>query len=175
MGGPIAATFSARYPERVAKLVLIGPAGARPSFPKLLKIFRKPVIGEAVLGLVGRVGIVKHVVTSDLCDKQLVGHFQERFVFQMQFKGYKRALLSTVRNNMLESFISTYRSIGALNKPTLLFWGRKDTTVPLAHSEDICAAIPNIEFHIIEDCSHIPHYEKPEETNAILLDFLRKS
>jgi pimeloyl-ACP methyl ester carboxylesterase len=93
----------------------------------------------------------------------------------MQFKGYKRALLSTVRNNMLESFISTYRSIGALNKPTLLFWGRKDTTVPLAHSEDICAAIPNIEFHIIEDCSHIPHYEKPEETNAILLDFLRKS
>jgi pimeloyl-ACP methyl ester carboxylesterase len=76
---------------------------------------------------------------------------------------------------MLESFISTYRSIGALNKPTLLFWGRKDTTVPLAHSEDICAAIPNIEFHIIEDCSHIPHYEKPEETNAILLDFLRKS
>jgi pimeloyl-ACP methyl ester carboxylesterase len=34
--------------------------------------------------------------------------------------------------------------------------------------------MPGIDFHIIEDCSHIPHYEQPEQTNAILLDFLRK-
>ena len=63
--------------------------------------------------------------------------------------------------------------MGALGKPTLLIWGRHDTTVPLSHSNDLRAAVPGIEFHIIEDSSHIPHYERPEETNAILLDFLR--
>ena len=92
----------------------------------------------------------------------------------MQFKGFKRAILSTIRNNMLESFIATYRKVGLLDKPILLIWGQHDTTTPLEHSEDICAAIPDIEFHIIKDCSHIPHYEKPEETNALFLEFLRK-
>jgi len=174
MGGPIAATFTARYPQRVARLVLIDPAGARPpAFPELLKIVKKPVIGEVILALMGRAGFIKHVA-SDFFDRRLVEQFQERYVIQMQFKGFKRALLSTVRNNMLESFIHTYRSVGALDIPVLLFWGRNDTTVPLAQSVDICAAIPNIELHVIDDCSHIPHYEKPEETNAHLLDFLRK-
>lgn len=36
------------------------------------------------------------------------------------------------------------------------------------------AAMPNLELHVIENCGHIPHYEKPAEVNTILLDFLRK-
>lgn len=174
MGGPITATFTARYPERVAKLVLIDPAGARPlTFATLLNIFKKPIVGEMILGLVGKGGMVKNIA-SDLFDKKLVEHFQQRYIVQMQFRGFRRAILSTVRNNMLEPFLNTYRKVGLLHKPTLLLWGRNDTTVPLAHSEDLCAAIPHSELHVIEDCSHIPHYEKPDETNAILLDFLRK-
>jgi pimeloyl-ACP methyl ester carboxylesterase len=46
-------------------------------------------------------------------------------------------------------------------------------TVPLSHSEDLLAALPHAEFHIIEGCGHIPHYEKPDLTNPLLLDFLR--
>jgi pimeloyl-ACP methyl ester carboxylesterase len=46
--------------------------------------------------------------------------------------------------------------------------------VPFRHSEKLRKAIPNIEFHAIENCGHIPHFEKPEEVNPILLEFLRK-
>jgi pimeloyl-ACP methyl ester carboxylesterase len=35
-------------------------------------------------------------------------------------------------------------------------------------------AIPHAEFHAIENCGHIPHYEKPEIINPILLEFLSK-
>ncbi len=174
MGGPITAAFTARYPQRVDKLVLIDPAGARPIvLSRVLRMLATPVVGEAILGLVGSGGMVKNIA-SDFFDKRLIEHFQERYLVQMQFKGFRRAILSSIRNKMLESFIDNYRRVGRLNKPTMLIWGRHDTTVPLKHSEDLCAAIPNIEFHIIEDCSHIPHYEKPEETNALLLEFLRK-
>jgi pimeloyl-ACP methyl ester carboxylesterase len=173
MGGPITAAFSARYPHRVEKLILIDPAGARPvAFSKMLKVLTKPLIGETILGLAGTGGMVKNIA-SDFFDKKLVEQFEERYIVQMQFKGFRRAILSSIRNNMLESFIGTYRKVGTFNKPTMLLWGRHDTTVPLEHSEDLCTAIPNIKFHIIEDSSHIPHYEKPEETNALLLDFLR--
>lgn len=113
-------------------------------------------------------------IASDFFDKELVEYFQERYLVQMQFKGFRRAILSTIRNKMLDSFIDSYRRVGKLNKPTMLIWGRHDTTVPLQYSEDICATIPTLEFHIIEGGSHIPHYEKPEETNALLLEFLRK-
>ena len=100
-------------------------------------------------------------------------HFVQRYMVQVQYKGFRNAILSTVRNNTIGCCIETYRQVGALGKPTLLIWGRHDTTVPLSHSDDLRAAVPGIEFHIIEDSSHIPHYERPEETNAILLDFLR--
>jgi pimeloyl-ACP methyl ester carboxylesterase len=93
---------------------------------------------------------------------------------QAQYKGFRNAILSTIRNNVTGGCIETYRQVGSLGKPVLLLWGRHDTTVPLRHSDDLRAAMPGLAFHIIEDCSHIPHYEKPEQTNAILLDFLRK-
>jgi pimeloyl-ACP methyl ester carboxylesterase len=64
--------------------------------------------------------------------------------------------------------------VGALNKPALLIWGRNDKTVPLEHSKDLLTALPGVEFHIIEGCGHIPHFEKPELTNLLLFEFLRK-
>ena len=75
---------------------------------------------------------------------------------------------------MLDSFVNTYRHVGEMNEPVLLFWGRKDRMVPFEYSNDLRATMPNAEFHVIENCGHIPHYEKPEEVNPILLEFLRK-
>jgi pimeloyl-ACP methyl ester carboxylesterase len=174
MGGPITATFTAHYPDRVAKLILIDPAGARTLFlSRILKVAAAPGLGETLLNLAGNGGIIRTIAT-DIFDKRLMEHFVQRYMVQVQYKGFRNAILSTVRNHVIDSCIETYRKVGSLGKPTLLIWGRHDTTVPLRHSDDLRAAMPGIEFHIIEDCSHIPHYEKPVETNAILLDFLRK-
>jgi pimeloyl-ACP methyl ester carboxylesterase len=175
MGGPIASTFTVCHPERVNKLVLIDPAGAKPiSLTPLLKAAKMPFVAEAVLGLVGSGAFVKSIA-KDFFDPNLVEHFQTQYAIQMQYKGFKRAILSTIRNGMLDSFMQIYEALGKINKPMLLFWGRNDNTVPLEHSKVLCTVIPNINFHIIEDCGHIPHYEKPEVVNPILLDFLRQA
>lgn len=173
MGGPIASTFTIRHPERVKKLTLIDPAGARPTaFSTILIAAKMPLVAEAVLSLTGSEALVKSIA-KDFFDPNLVEHFQAQYAVQMQFKGFKRAILATIRNGMLESFIHIYEALGKLDKPVLLFWGRNDNTVPLDHSQVLCATIPNIEFHIIEDCGHIPHYEKPDIVNPILLEFLK--
>jgi pimeloyl-ACP methyl ester carboxylesterase len=174
MGGPITATFTTRYPVRVARLVLIDPAGARNLFfSPVLKVVAAAGIGERLLDLAGNGGIIR-TIASDIYDKKLEEHFVQRYMVQVQYKGFRNAILSTIRNNVIGGCIETYQQVEALRKPVLLIWGRHDTTVPLRHSDGLRAAMPNAEFHIIEDCSHIPHYEKPQETNAILLDFLRK-
>ena len=173
MGGPITATFTVQHPERVDKLVLIDPAGARTLFlSRILKLLTAPGIGESLLNLAGNDGMIKTIAT-DIFDKRLMEHFVDRYMVQVQYKGFRNAILSTVRNHVIDACIDTYRQVGSLNKPVLLLWGRHDTTVPLRHSATLRAAIPQLELHIIEDSSHIPHYEKPEETNAILLEFLR--
>lgn len=172
MGGPITAGFIRQYPQQVRRVVWIDPAGARPiGLSPLLKVATLPGIGELALALFGRESLVKGIA-SDFFDPTLVAEFQERYRVQMQFKGFRAAILSTVRSGMLGSFIEVYREVGRLGKPTLLIWGKNDTTVPLDHSRDLLAAVPHAEFHLIEACGHIPHYERPQEVNPILLRFL---
>jgi pimeloyl-ACP methyl ester carboxylesterase len=173
-GGPITTVFTALHPEHVNKLVLIDPVGAK-SLPYswILKVATPPILGEKIIGLL-RSDNLDNRIAARFFDRELIGHFQSRYVVQLQYKGFKRAILSTLRNNMLDSFLDSYERIGKMNKPVLLFWGRDDPTVPFEHSQPLRKAIPAIEFHAIELCGHTPHYEKPEEVNPILLEFLRK-
>ncbi len=174
MGGPITASFIEQYPGYVAKYILIDPAGAkRIALSTLLEITKLPGLGELVLTLFGNAGMLKGLA-RDMFTPQLITQFQERFKVQMQYEGFKRAILSTMRNQMLESFIETYERIGKLEKPTLLFWGKQDKTVPFEDSILLRNAIPHAEFHAIENCGHLAHYERPEIVNPILLEFLQK-
>lgn len=172
LGGPISAAFADQFPERVKTHILVDPAGARPvQLPAALKLLKVRGLGELGLGLLGNDSFASQIA-SDFYDPILVKHFIERYKPQMRIKGFRRAILSTIRSGMLESFHETYRRVGQLRKPTLLFWGRDDTTIPFADSGFIRAAIPHAEFHVIENCGHIPHYEKPETVNPILHQFL---
>ena len=174
MGGPITASFTARRPERVRSLTLIDPAGARAvALTPLVRALRLPFVAEAVVGLTGSGPFVESVA-KDFFDPNLVEQFKSRYKVQMQYRGFLRAILSTMRNGMLESFLQTYRQVGKMGKPVLLFWGRDDRTVPFAHSRDLLAAMPNADFHVIEACGHIPHYERPGEVNPILMEFLKR-
>lgn len=174
MGGPVAAAFTARHPGRVKSLTLIDPAGVRPvSLTPTLKAMKLPGIAEAVFGLVGSESLLKSAA-KDFFDPEMVGMFLDKYKVQMQYKGFKRAILSSIRNKMLGSFMESYRSVGKMDKPVSIFWGRDDMTVPFEHSRDLLAAIPNAAFHVIEKCGHIPHYEKPAEFNPILLEFLKR-
>jgi pimeloyl-ACP methyl ester carboxylesterase len=174
MGGPITASFISRFPEYVDKHVLIDPAGVkRISISGLITARMSSILGNLALGLLGSRNMVTNIA-SDFFDPESVEFFQTRYEIQMQYKGFKYAILSTLRNNMLESFYETYAQIGKLKKPTLLLWGKNDTTTPFENSKLILEALPHAEFHIVENCGHIPHHEKPEIVNPILLEFLSK-
>ena len=172
-GGPITAACTARFPERVDKLVLIDPVGARPfTLSRILKVAARPGLGEAIMGLIGGVAIAKRIAVSSLNPERIV-EFGPRYIVQLEYKGFKRAILSTIRNNMLDSFLDVYQQIGKMGKPVLLLWGRNDHTVPFRHSAILRAAMPQVQFHAIEHSGHVPHHEKPDEVNPILLRFLR--
>jgi len=174
MGGIISAFFTVLYPERVRRLVLVDPAGAKPvTIPKLLQALTTPGFGEFAMGLL-RSKKTTEANKSDFYDPVHVKVFVKKYLTQFKYKGSIRALLSTAGSGMLGNFTEVYEQIGRMQIPVALFWGGNDKTVPLSQSGDIRAAIPQISFHLIKDCGHIPHYEKPEEVNPLLLEFLKK-
>lgn len=175
LGGPITTSFIDQYGDDVAKHILIDPAGAkRIRLSTLLEFSKLPGVGELALALFGSVSLVKGMA-KDMISAEAVEQFQERYMVQIQYIGFKRAILSTMRNGMLESFYETYERVGNLRVPTLLFWGRQDKTVPFEHSHTLRNAIPHAEFYAIDNCGHLPHFEKPEIVNPILLEFLRRT
>lgn len=172
MGGPIAAAFSVSHPSRVGRLVLIGPSGARPiPLGPLYRIAVMPGISDALFGILGNDYMLK-TIAEDFFDPEHVTLFRERYRTQMEYRGFRRAILSTVRNGMLGSFAGEYERLGQLGKAILLIWGENDKTVPFEHSSRLRQLLPDSQFLPVKRCGHIPHVEQPDLVNLQIIKFL---
>jgi pimeloyl-ACP methyl ester carboxylesterase len=91
----------------------------------------------------------------------------------MQYKGFKRAILSSIRNLVDIDPMAGYQAVGVLDTPVLLIWGKEDQTISASDIEKVRFSIPDIEFHAIDGAGHFPHYEQPDTVNRILFEFLK--
>lgn len=174
MGGAICTIFTARHPEMVSRLGLMAPAGFPVNIPFTGKLVRYPVIGDYLMKAVGDKTLVKSVKKA-LYRPETVPEYIELFKRQMVYKGYKRAIVSTLRYFDLNNQKAAYEKVGSLNKPVILFWGREDQVVPFEHHEKVQAAIPGVQFHPIDNVGHSPQYETPEVVAPLLIPFLSES
>jgi pimeloyl-ACP methyl ester carboxylesterase len=62
--------------------------------------------------------------------------------------------------------------LGGLSTDALFVWGRHDTLVPIAFMKHVERALPAAR-HVELDCGHVPQLERPRETHAAMLDFMR--
>lgn len=170
MGGPIIATFASRHPERVRALVFVDPAYSTGRQPPLQ--VQAPKIGEYVM----TVFVAPSLAESQLDDFYHPEHFPDwpqKYRVQMRYKGFRRALLSTMRGYMGRDMRSDYVRAGQGGRRVLLIWGEADQTVSAKTIEQIRKVIPQAQLHIIKEAAHLPHYERPEIVNPILIEFLR--
>ena len=115
-----------------------------------------------------------HRFASNYFDLSYVDMFNEQYFAQTQIKGFRRAIVSTLRNKTLDGYPKIYEQLGKLNIPILLLWGQNDQTLPLNLSSALLKLIAPEEFHIIEECGHIPQYEKPGTVNPIIINFIKQ-
>ncbi len=174
MGGPITLRFVDREPERVRSFGLIAPAGFGANLPAAVNLLRVPGLADWIIQAFGDRIILGSVETMASDNPAVIQEIHEQYVDQLQYAGYKRALLSTLRHHPMLGLGDLYERVGKSGKPGILFWGDADRVVPYENSEKVRAAIPGIEFHTIKHGSHTPNYEKPGEVNPALLAFLSK-
>src|SRR5687768_17420978 len=170
MGGPVSAMFVTRHPERARSLTLVDPAaGVRVAPPTM---FGVPVLGP-VLWQSLAVPAMAGGQFSDFVEPAKWPDWADRYRAQTRYRGFGRALLSTLEEGGGTVLDSLYARVGALGIPTLLIWGKEDSTVAITHADGVRKAIPQAQFHPIDKAGHLPHMERTDVVNPLLIGFLR--
>ncbi len=168
MGGAIVAKFVADHPENINKVAFVDPSHEGYS-SKLLSV---PLLGE-YYATVFMLPKAADSQLGDFRDPEKFSSWPDKYRQQMQYKGFRNALLSTLRNFMKSDKINDYKKIAQLGIPAMLIWGRQDQTLPFANSQRVAKAL-KIDTFVVEDAGHIPHFERPEIVNHELLRFLNQ-
>jgi pimeloyl-ACP methyl ester carboxylesterase len=83
---------------------------------------------------------------------------------------YRSSFRSTF--NLRPSRPSTGRTHAIISAPTLLIWGEQDVALDIALTQGLEQWVHNIQIHRIPDSGHWVQQEKPDEVNAVMLEFL---
>jgi pimeloyl-ACP methyl ester carboxylesterase len=171
MGGLIAADFARRHPQRVQRLALLAPFNTE----RTVLALQLPLLGEAVAH-VAYFPAQASLQAQSFHDPALAPQYLAGFTEQRVYKGYRRALLSTLRNLIARDPTPVYEALGARSLPTLLLWGREDAVVPAAEAEPLLSRLgPSAQLQWVADAGHLPQLEQPGTTHEALLRFLRPS
>jgi pimeloyl-ACP methyl ester carboxylesterase len=181
LGGGIAMQFFYQFPQRTERLALISSGGlgrevspmlrgaAMPGASAALWAAAHPRLLDALSGLGermrerGRGGGVYLLAIA-------------RALRPLQQAGGRRAFLQTLRSviDFRGQHVSARDRLYLLDGfPTLIVWGERDHTIPLAHGRMAHEAIPGSHFETLPKAAHFPHIEDPEGLADALLEFLR--
>lgn len=164
MGGWIAAMFTAAFPDRVDKLVLVDAAGYAPpkDFDMRTLFALNPTTRAGMKLLVSKVFFNKAFQTDAAIDQAMA-------VRMAAGDGYT---INSISESIIrgEDFLDDV--VKTIKRPVLIIWGRQDGLVPLADGERFNKDIAGSKLIVIEECGHLPNAEKPGEFNAALLKFL---
>jgi pimeloyl-ACP methyl ester carboxylesterase len=168
MGGPTVSEFTSKYPEKVRKVILIAPFNEAVN----ISVLNIPIIGEYLTNVYFAPSLSKSQ-SADFVKPEEHADWPDKFKPQMKYKGFKRAILSTLRNYMNEDKLPVFIKLGELNKKVLLIWGENDKTTLFEGNVRIREVL-DCEFQSIKESGHLPHLEHPEIVHYKIINFLNE-
>lgn len=173
LGAIVVSEFTRRFPERVRKVVLIGPAGVGTRLPLAAKIGKAPLAGEYIMHVLGASQLLP--TRRNVYEPERHARLDAEYLPTIRYKGSRRAVLETLRNvPMLYDFEAGYAALGRLKKPLFVIWGRHDAVAPFTASEQVNALLRPESFLAVDEAGHLAHYEQPEVVNPALIGFLMR-
>lgn len=166
MAGAIVAGFTDHHPQLVRRVVISDPFHEQMNIP-LLGI---PGVGDYIMTVYLEPALPK-MQLDDFYRPERFPDWPERYRFQLQYKGFRRALLSTLLNFANEDKLPYFQALNKLDKPVLLIWGEEDKTVPYETHTRITQVL-DAEFFPVPEAGHLPHLEQAEIVNPKIVSFL---
>ena len=163
-GGAVVSDFVVHYPQMIDKITLIDPVYSfgKIDAPEIIANYKLAIDHEKQAA--GQLDDFKY-------PEKFPG-WVDKYKVQMQYKGFRHALISTRNNYSKDSIIANYQALGSLQKKILLIWGREDQTVPFQYSDSLRKILP-VDFFPVDDARHLPYLEKPTLVNQKIISFLK--
>lgn len=170
-GGSISAYFAAKHPEKVEKIAFLSPLFDGFEEKNKAGLMKNKFIGDYLMNVMGDKVLTNpsKALYSDEKKEELT----EKLKKEMRYKGKKRAVLANVRGDSVSDATEYYEQIKRQGIPVLLTWGENDKANSYEAMERLRKLIPEIQYHQIENASHLAHYEFSEEINPLLVNFFR--
>jgi pimeloyl-ACP methyl ester carboxylesterase len=180
LGGGVAMQFFYQFPQRTERLALVSSGGLGRDVSPLLRTAALPG-ASALLALAAHTQVLDALHNGG---ERLAARGSDKGVY---LKAIARARRPLVAPGARGAFLQTLRAVidvrgqrvsardrlyllGAM--PTLIVWGERDNTIPLAHGRAAHEAVPGSRFETLPRAAHFPNLEDPEGLAAVLLDFI---
>jgi pimeloyl-ACP methyl ester carboxylesterase len=183
LGGGVAMQFFYQFPQRTERLVLVSSGGLGREVSPLLRSATLPGV-SALLALAAHPRLLSGLRrTSDLL--RATGSRQgvylraiARALRPLEQPGARTAFLNTLRAviDVRGQRVSATDRLYLLDgMPTLIVWGERDHTIPLAHGLSAHRAAPGSRFQTLPRAAHFPHLEDPAGLAGVLGEFLQNT
>ncbi len=180
LGGGVAMQFFYQFPQRVERLALVSSGGLGQEVSPLLRTAALPGFSALLaLTIQPRLLVALADTGARLRQRSLGGgvYLQAiaRALRPLETAGARQAFLQTLRSvidTRGQRVSATDRLYLLETMPTMIVWGERDNTIPLAHGRLAHEAIPNSLFSTLPDVAHFPHLEDPKGLSQLLREFI---
>ena len=174
LGGGTAMRFALIHPDRVGRLVLMGPGGlslnlfhADPTegVQRLMDFGANPT-REALRAFISTMVVNQDLVTDELVEERFADATAPGAQEAMRDMGMSFWNPETAEDGML------WREAHRLRRQTLLTWGREDRVNPIDGAFAALKLIPKAQLHVFPNCGHWAQIEAAEEFAEVTTVFL---
>lgn len=172
MGGMITLKLALEHPERIDRMILMGPGGGHPVFstwptPGIINLITayegEGMTRDKVKGFISQSLFNQALMTDDLVENRFMAAIDPRIVAQPPMRpgpgGPPEELWRDAR-------------LTRLGHETLIIWGREDRVLPFDNAMILMKQIPRAQLQVIPQCGHWVMWECPDVFNRIVLSFL---
>ena len=160
-GGVIAADFVAAYPDRLSSAILANTIFgiADEEFRRQLKRLMAPELRLLPAVFIGLGPGYRHSNPDGVADWEAL-HSNP---------GSRKMVLERQSKELFLEDLSRW------DVPVLLITGDADLLMPASLMEIVHERIPHSKFHVIRNSGHSAHWERPDEFNSLVLNFLKEN
>jgi 4,5:9,10-diseco-3-hydroxy-5,9,17-trioxoandrosta-1(10),2-diene-4-oate hydrolase len=176
LGGGTAMRLALSHPDRVGRLVLMGPGGlslnlfhADPTegVQRLMDFSANPT-RESLRAFISTMVVNQKLVTDELVEERFANATAPGAQEAMASMGMSFWNPETAEDGML------WREAHRLRQHTLLTWGREDRVNPLDGAMVALKVIPKASLHVFPRCGHWAQIEAADEFREVATAFLSR-
>lgn len=182
LGGRIALECGLTHPDSVRGLVLLTPSPAFRRLRQYVPMVRllSPELARLPLPLTHRLvveGIRAMFSDPDRLPREWYDAAADEAVRVFRLRGHRVAFFSSARQIYLDEAYGRHgfwQRLPGLLPPALFVWGDRDRLVPSSFARHVADCLPSAGQIVLEDCGHVPQFEHPAETMAMVRAFIEQ-